>query len=152
MNFSFRVEDQPGSNNYFLASGTNRIYIVDDPDYRSNVRRRLSYGRWSTTLRWLIESKRWEYAHEAGHLMGLADRYYDWPRRQRPHSGWEGNIMAEWWGRADKRNISEILSSGTLWGDFIDCPCECNESSTPSQEATFWGTTLKDRLEQADSK
>jgi len=36
-------------------------------------------------------------AHEAGHLMGLNDRYFEFqknPRKTEPMPGWEKNIMA----------------------------------------------------------
>jgi RHS repeat-associated protein len=56
---------------------------------------------------------RWMAAHEAGHLMGLDDRYTDVGKgknlRSIPHKGWKGNIMAEENGQVEERNIKEII-------------------------------------------
>ena len=35
----------------------------------------------------------WVAAHEAGHLMGLGDRYKDINGKSIPQKGWENNIM-----------------------------------------------------------
>lgn len=48
----------------------------------------------------------WVAAHEFGHFLGLSDRYTD---RGGANKEWEGNMMAEHGGRADMRNIREIV-------------------------------------------
>lgn len=52
-------------------------------------------------------------AHEAGHLMGLIDRYNRETGER--HSGWEGNIMSNVVdGRVEERNIREMLRVNIL--------------------------------------
>ena len=53
-------------------------------------------------------------AHEAGHMMGLDNRYEDLPEGgSKPIKGWKGNIMAESEeGKVQERNITEIIRGG----------------------------------------
>jgi hypothetical protein len=47
-------------------------------------------------------------AHEAGHLMGLPDRYSH--KTLLPEKGWDGNIMVDGLtGKVDARNIRAII-------------------------------------------
>jgi uncharacterized protein RhaS with RHS repeats len=57
---------------------------------------------------WPAERPGWTAAHEAGHLMGLDDKYNY--TTNMPNSGWENNIMAVYGGVVDARNIDEILN------------------------------------------
>ncbi len=59
-------------------------------------------------------SSGWTMAHEAGHLMGLDDRYKDKKQKEGtvrsvPNPGWEENIMAEYGGTVDEKNFEEII-------------------------------------------
>ena len=56
----------------------------------------------------------WVVGHETGHLMQLDDEYIEGKgengvRKTTPKKGWEGNIMGEFWGTVDERNINDIL-------------------------------------------
>jgi RHS repeat-associated protein len=58
---------------------------------------------------WPAERPAWTGAHEAGHLMGLADRYDTKTNKVDP--GWENNIMGKRGKPADYRNIIQIKAS-----------------------------------------
>ena len=74
------------------------------------------------------------YAHEAGHLMGLQDKYHELPaqdrdgdgdidaddRRTEPNAGHGEDIMATLNGKPLQSAIDEIVSDAG-----IECPCEC---------------------------
>ena len=56
----------------------------------------------------------WVVGHETGHLMQLDDEYIEGKgengvRKTTPKKGWECNIMGEFWGTVDERNINDIL-------------------------------------------
>jgi len=90
------------------TSGKRNAIHIKDEDFRSRVtvRRRKDgtmTGLWSS---WLTGGGA---AHEAGHLMGLQDRYTEGIG---PDPGWKGNIMAEPTGNPDSRNINAITSTG----------------------------------------
>jgi RHS repeat-associated protein len=59
----------------------------------------------------------WVAAHEAGHLMGLPDRYTD---KDGPMKGWRGNMMAQTWGKVEQRNIDEMLSGSYKYRKTLD--------------------------------
>ncbi|WP_369742317.1 hypothetical protein AB8S08_07085 [Pseudidiomarina sp. PP-1MA] len=50
-------------------------------------------------------------AHEAGHLMGIDDKYID----SKPLPTYENNIMGNKSGSADSRNIKEAIKSDVNW-------------------------------------
>ncbi len=50
-------------------------------------------------------------AHEAGHLMGIKDKYIG----STPYPGYEKNIMGNASGAPDSRNIDEALKSDVNW-------------------------------------
>ena len=61
----------------------------------------------------------WVVGHEIGHLMKLDDEYQeaknkDGSRKTIPKKGWAGNIMGEFWGIADERNIKDILKKNKV--------------------------------------
>ena len=75
-------------------------------------------------------------AHEAGHLMGIDDKYID----SKPLPTYENNIMGNKSGSADSRNIKEAIKSDVNWKkderlsyersfcvnfNFDDCLCLC---------------------------
>ena len=60
----------------------------------------------------------WVAAHEAGHLMGLSDRYKDINGKSIPQKGWENNIMAAPNKPVEQRNINELIPFTTK--------CACN--------------------------
>jgi hypothetical protein len=93
----------------------NDNVIMIDPNYeRSYVRPFWNTGIWNDNP--------WVWAHEAGHLMGLDDRYTDKKTSgvtaSEPNAGWEGNIMAQWGGVVEERNVREILAQNGIF-----CPC-----------------------------
>ncbi|HKJ50858.1 MAG TPA: RHS repeat-associated core domain-containing protein [Gammaproteobacteria bacterium] len=57
---------------------------------------------------WPSERPAWTAAHEAGHLLGLIDRYYD---ETGPFEGWETNIMGSINKPVEERNIKEAIES-----------------------------------------
>ena len=60
-----------------------------------------------------------DVAHEVGHILGLPDRYSDTPdgNASVAHPGWEGNVMAQRFGRVQKRDILNLLRTHS-------CPCK----------------------------
>jgi len=82
-----------------------RKNIIDIPkgDGRAYVN-----GVGGNTGVWPSKRPGWTAAHEAGHLMGLDDKYSD---AGGPEKGWEGNIMSTRDGKPDGRNISEIINA-----------------------------------------
>lgn len=61
---------------------------------------------------WPADSDPETIAHEAGHLMGLADRYDE----HGPDEGWEDNIMGNMDGGIEERNIREIIDRFKEYG------------------------------------
>ncbi len=72
---------------------------------------------------WYADSGNWTPAHETGHLMGLGDRYTDVNGVSVPHPEWKGNVMGDFGGIADLRNIQEILKRNMGLWDRIKCGC-----------------------------
>lgn len=62
---------------------------------------------------WPAKRPGWTAAHEAGHLMGLDDKYSDTGGAKK---GWEENIMATRDGKPDGRNIAEIIKANPKQG------------------------------------
>jgi hypothetical protein len=65
------------------------------------------------------EEEEWVEGHETGHLMGLDDKYIegknpDRSRKTTPKEGWEKNIMAEFWGKTEERNIDSVLDKNKV--------------------------------------
>ena len=65
---------------------------------------------------WDPKEYSWVAAHEAGHLMGSRDHYDEWydekgKRHTDPKPGWDDNIMGEYWGKVEEKNIIEILEN-----------------------------------------
>jgi RHS repeat-associated protein len=60
-----------------------------------------------------------DVAHEAGHIMGLPDRYHDVRNGTASvaNRGWKGNVMAKRFGKVQARDIKSILKN------FPVCPC-----------------------------
>jgi hypothetical protein len=111
----------------------NDNVIMIDPNYeRSYVRPFWNTGIWDVTP--------WVWAHEAGHLMGLDDRYTDKKTSgvtvSGPNAGWEGNIMAQRGGVAEERNVREILERNA-----IVCPC-CDPSPADCPSDPWAGPVL----------
>ena len=84
------------------AADANWIYIPEGegqpliPDFRARVWQSQSFGVWPAA------STSWTAAHEAGHLMGLPDMYFDLSPTYGPvNPGMDGlhDIMAEDDGR-----------------------------------------------------
>jgi hypothetical protein len=65
------------------------------------------------------KEEEWVAGHETGHLMGLDDRYIegnnpDGSRKTAPEEGWGKNIMAEFWGKTEERNIDSVLEKNKV--------------------------------------
>ncbi len=80
----------------------DNVVKITDQEMRDYVRGGDS-GLWST------KSADWVYAHEAGHLMGLADHYTDTANGSVPNQGWAGDIMGDYGGTATQRDINDIV-------------------------------------------
>ena len=92
--------------------GTRNFINVDNKFERPNVILG-SFGTWigsGTPQRYgLPFTKDNIPAHEAGHLLGLKDRYKDNSSGiSAANPGWEGNLMATTFGNVDQRNINVI--------------------------------------------
>ena len=62
---------------------------------------------------------RWTLAHEIGHLMNLKDEYSktiksNGKRSTTPLVGWENNIMGQFWGKVEEKNIQDILDKNIV--------------------------------------
>ena len=98
---------------------SNNIVLTNGPT--SNKRcGGCSYVRGGASGEWDTTSSGMQYgeaAHEAGHLMGIGDKYsskYDAKGNRTgtsPHYGYKGNIMAELPGKPSDDNMKDILSS-----------------------------------------
>jgi RHS repeat-associated protein len=73
----------------------NDITIATDPNGRSFVQ-----GGSSGT--WYDHAEDWVATHEAGHLLGFRDYYKDTPGGSTPDPGFEGTIMGQYGGSANK--------------------------------------------------
>jgi hypothetical protein len=49
----------------------------------------------------------WIVAHEVGHVLGFGDAYNR--ATNQVYSGWNGNIMAERYGKVEQRNIQSLV-------------------------------------------
>ena len=83
--------------------------IVNDPNHRS-------YVIGSKTGKWNDSGEKFMPGHEAGHLMGLRDRYRDVKQpdgsiRSVPNPGYESNIMANMSAKPSVQNIRDIIKN-----------------------------------------
>ena len=65
------------------------------------------------------EKQKWVIAHEVGHFMYLDDmyeerKYPDGSRKTSPKETWDKNIMAEFWGKVEEKNIDDILKKNRV--------------------------------------
>jgi RHS repeat-associated protein len=74
---------------------------------RSFVQIESDTGQWNPKE----EGFGWVAAHETGHLLGLDDRYTD---KKGADRGWRGNMMGEYWGRVQEKNVKELVSPSHL--------------------------------------
>jgi RHS repeat-associated protein len=86
---------------------TNKIEIVKNPNYRSNVVN-------SRTGTWNNSGGKKMAGHEGGHLMGQGDRYTDVKQpdgtvRSVPNAGYEKNIMGNMSARPSAQDIKDIM-------------------------------------------
>jgi RHS repeat-associated protein len=90
---------------------------------------------------WNRQSDDWVYAHEAGHLMGLADTYdSNWynifaSRKTWPLAGHEGEMMAEVDGEVSEQEMQAVMKINN-----IKCSCKCRE--IPASRSSKYGPTL----------
>jgi RHS repeat-associated protein len=78
----------------------NVIFVPEGND------RAFVYAEGRNTGEWSSQRPGWTAAHEAGHLMGLPDRYTD---KVGPHPGYETNIMGVHGGTATAADIASII-------------------------------------------
>lgn len=90
----------------------NLIAISTDPNLRSTVNGD-NRGYWNADNR---PEADWQYAHEAGHLMGLDDDYVDDPNTGRsvPNPGHEHHMMAEDQGTVVWHEVEGILRANNI--------------------------------------
>ncbi len=130
----------------FVAKVTNggpndpnahQIKIVKDPKgkYVSNVKNPLpkpnggsGSGTWSDNPAGQV------YAHEAGHLMGLKDKYKEVgkkPRRTKPCKGHEKNKMATLSGKPTQADVNSIVKESG-----VKCPDKCKKGKASSSDSS----------------
>jgi hypothetical protein len=71
---------------------------------------------------WYSDDASWVTGHEAGHIFGLGDKYEE--KNGVPYPGWEFNVMAEFGGVVEQRNINEIVESLLSPQDRRRCKCQ----------------------------
>lgn len=115
----------------------HQIKIVKDPKgkYVSNVKNPLpkpngsaGSGTWSDNPAGQV------YAHEAGHLMGLKDKYKEVgkkPRRTKPCKGHEKNKMATLSGKPTQADVNSIVKESG-----VKCPDKCKKGKATSSDSS----------------
>ncbi|MDR6539663.1 RHS repeat-associated core domain-containing protein, partial [Variovorax soli] len=92
-------------------------------------------GTWQTDIPTL---NAWEAGHEAGHLMGLADRYSG---TGTPHPGWSGHLMGQAYGNILRQSeIAEVVRlnrSSTARAETSASPAPGNLSTGNPDFASF---------------
>ena len=92
----------------------NLIAITTDANHRNYVD-----GIGGNTGYWKADNvpgSDWEYAHEAGHLMGLNDDYTDDPISgdSVPHRGHEDHIMGKWGKPVNQHEVEDLLRANNV--------------------------------------
>jgi hypothetical protein len=78
------------------------------------------FGRYMTLFKEKSDNDTaWVETHETGHLMKLNDeykegKYSDGTRKTTPNAGWKNNVMAEFNGAVEEKNINDILSKNKI--------------------------------------
>ncbi|MCM0608476.1 MAG: hypothetical protein KA711_05680 [Ideonella sp. WA131b] len=100
--------------NFRVTSGTDNVIYVPAGTGTSYVD-----GVGGHTGRWYGGNDPWVAAHEAGHLMGLPDRYREipgaTPRSTKPLPGYVGNIMAQHLGTPTNGDRNAAGRLGRMW-------------------------------------
>jgi RHS repeat-associated protein len=103
--FTVHTEVTTGTDNQiYVPCGKGRAFMFKE--YYKGYKR----GKWPS------ESSEWTAAHEAGHMIGLEDRYYE--ETKKPWPGWENNIMGKVGKRPDSLDILFIISKWGIRFDF----------------------------------
>ncbi len=112
------VKYYPDAKHWFHVPEDNQIKIRGSTGKRSWVSwPGASWGHWEDdTPTRPNPDPCWVFAHEAGHLMGLPDRYSYWTGK--PKKGHEGHIMGRYGMPVTQRQIDGILAGKK-------CPEEC---------------------------
>ncbi|MCB1036107.1 MAG: hypothetical protein KDD47_19955, partial [Acidobacteria bacterium] len=115
---------------------SHQIKIVKDPGgkYVSNVKNPLPKpnGR-SGSGTWSDHAAGQTYAHEAGHLMGLKDKYKTVskkPRRTKPCKGHEKDKMATLSGKPQQSDVNKIIKDAG-----VSCPAKCKKGKAKSSDS-----------------
>ena len=118
--------------------GFNQIEITTDPDYRSCVDGRSS-GIWSTAESGEI------FAHEAAHLLGLDDQYFERPDgTTTPYPGHEMDKMGGPGGKLGGGPAARAQLDSLLLSKGARCPEKCCKSTTTTTlPSGTWTGTLK---------
>ena len=90
----------------------NLIAITTDARHRSYVIN-MNRGIWAADNK---SGSDWNFAHEAGHLMGLDDDYVDDPRTGRsiPNPGHGGHMMGEFLGVVNEHEVLEVIRRNNI--------------------------------------
>ena len=90
----------------------NLIAITTDAKHRSYVIN-MNRGIWAADNK---SGSDWNFAHEAGHLMGLDDDYVDDPRTGRsiPNPGHGGHMMGEFLGVVNEHEVLEVIRRNNI--------------------------------------
>jgi RHS repeat-associated protein len=86
-------------------SNTDNFIKVDNTETREFVDGG-DEGTWTT-------NDTWTSAHEFGHLIDLDDKYKDTKSGSQADPGWAGNMMADYNGTVQQKNIDDVVS-GTV--------------------------------------
>ena len=86
--------------------------VVAGPDNQINIPNGngRAYVQGGNKGNWPQDRPEWTAAHEAGHLMGIDDRY-DYSTNKPKNPKWSGTIMAERGGVPHSQDVIDILNS-----------------------------------------
>jgi len=99
-----------GTNRSYVVGNQTGVFVTNSAEVNGSHNPRTDYATWA-------------YAHEAGHLMGLEDGYYEANGEQGARSGYNGDeMMSAAYARVTQNDIDRLTNQ-------TPCPCEEEETN-----------------------